>query len=161
MKKIFKKIITCICVGTLAISNISISSENKAYAYVWGWECWTFNSTPPGSAKYPYSSNRYFGRNYISNNNWHVNGIQGLLNRGYDTDTTMANRLTVDGIFGYNTENSVIKFQEYRDLNPDGIVGVLTYQSLVYETRSKKYTYETTNGNVCVIDWSNNSYNVM
>ncbi len=36
----------------------------------------------------------------------------------------------IDGIFGPKTEAAVIRFQKDRGLNPDGIVGPLTYQAL-------------------------------
>lgn len=165
MRKFLKGILTCIGIGGVMLSNINNSPIDEASAwwissYVWSWNCWGFDTTPPGSAIYPYDD-EYFGRNYISNNNWHVNGIQGLLNRANSIDSTMANYITVDGIFGSKTEASVKKFQQYRNLNDDGIVGVLTYQSLAYETRSKKYKYDTMSGNVYVVDWSNNSHNVM
>lgn len=36
----------------------------------------------------------------------------------------------VDGIFGRNTQNAVISFQQANNLNPDGIVGPLTWTAL-------------------------------
>ena len=39
----------------------------------------------------------------------------------------------VDGKFGKNTKNAVIKFQETVELNKDGVVGPKTYQELFFE----------------------------
>ncbi|MCL2224988.1 MAG: peptidoglycan-binding protein [Defluviitaleaceae bacterium] len=39
-------------------------------------------------------------------------------------------RLATDGIFGVLTEAAVMAFQRTRDLNPDGVVGPLTWNAL-------------------------------
>lgn len=44
---------------------------------------------------------------------------------------TGINRLTVDGRFGSNTQNAVIRFQKQFSLNPDGVIGRLTWNSIL------------------------------
>ena len=44
---------------------------------------------------------------------------------------TGINRLTVDGRFGANTRNAVIRFQKQFSLNPDGVIGRLTWNSIL------------------------------
>lgn len=44
---------------------------------------------------------------------------------------TGINRLTVDGRFGSNTRNAVIRFQKQFSLNPDGVIGRLTWNSIL------------------------------
>ena len=57
------------------------------------------------------------------NKGWVVSEIQRLLTqKGYST--------TVDGIFGSATKASVISFQSANNLQPDGIVGPLTWAKL-------------------------------
>lgn len=54
-----------------------------------------------------------------------VKVLQFLLNQnGFDPGT-------IDGIFGANTKKAVMAYQETRNLDPDGIVGRLTWQSLL------------------------------
>lgn len=162
MKKNIKALLSCALVGAIAFANVHNFNLDKASAYIWGHTCWRTDTTPPGSAVYPFAStSRYIGRYYVSRDCLHVNGIQGLLNKANSMDSSMADRITVDGIIGYYSDQSIKKFQRYRNLTADGIIGQLTYQSLVYETRSKRYTVDTYNGNVCIYDWSGNSYNPM
>jgi len=44
---------------------------------------------------------------------------------------TGINRLAVDGRFGSDTRNAVIRFQKQFSLNPDGIIGRLTWNSIL------------------------------
>lgn len=44
---------------------------------------------------------------------------------------TGINKLTVDGRFGNATRNAVIRFQKQFSLNPDGIIGRLTWNSIL------------------------------
>ena len=44
---------------------------------------------------------------------------------------TGINRLDVDGRFGTNTRNAVIRFQKQFSLNPDGVIGQLTWNSII------------------------------
>lgn len=39
--------------------------------------------------------------------------------------------LKVDGYYGNETKNTVIKFQRFKGLDPDGIVGPLTFKALI------------------------------
>jgi hypothetical protein len=45
--------------------------------------------------------------------------------------------ITVDGFFGSDTENAVIKYQKSHGLTPDGIVGQRTWESLGYRATSR------------------------
>ena len=53
-----------------------------------------------------------------------VKTLQSLLNKVWGTN------LAVDGIFGYRTSNAVVYFQSKNGLDPDGIVGPLTWAKL-------------------------------
>ena len=53
-----------------------------------------------------------------------VRRLQRALRRTPDLD------LKVDGVFGWQTESAVKGFQKSSSLNPDGIVGPLTWQAL-------------------------------
>ena len=44
---------------------------------------------------------------------------------------TGINKLSVDGKFGNNTKSAVIRFQKQFSLNPDGIIGRLTWNAIV------------------------------
>lgn len=43
----------------------------------------------------------------------------------------------IDGIFGNNTKNAVIRYQRARGLTPDGIVGCNTWRRLVADVRNR------------------------
>ena len=45
--------------------------------------------------------------------------------------------IAVDGFFGSDTENAVIKYQKSHGLTPDGIVGQRTWESLGYRATSR------------------------
>jgi peptidoglycan hydrolase-like protein with peptidoglycan-binding domain len=49
-----------------------------------------------------------------------VRRLQRALSRGSDRG------LTVDGVFGWQTESGVVEFQKAESLMPDGVVGPLT-----------------------------------
>ena len=49
----------------------------------------------------------------------------------------------IDGDFGKRTEDAVIAFQKSHGLNPDGVVGPLTYEALENETPLVKDEYYT------------------
>src|SRR5664280_1504135 len=53
-----------------------------------------------------------------------VRRLQRALSRGSDRG------LTVDGVFGWQTESGVVEFQKAESLMPDGVVGPLTWQAL-------------------------------
>ena len=53
----------------------------------------------------------------------HLNSLANLY--------TGINKLTVDGRFGANTKNAVIRFQKQFSLNPDGVIGRLTWNSIL------------------------------
>ena len=53
----------------------------------------------------------------------HLNSLANLY--------TGINKLTVDGKFGANTKNAVIRFQKQFSLNPDGIIGRLTWNAIL------------------------------
>ena len=57
--------------------------------------------------------------------------IQTALNE-ISTNYPAIPRVSVDGIYGENTENAIKTFQEIFDLTPDGIVGLATWYKLVY-----------------------------
>lgn len=57
--------------------------------------------------------------------------IQVMLNRIAQNYPAIARIDPVDGIFGAQTERSVLSFQRIFDLNPDGIVGKATWYQLV------------------------------
>ncbi|MBQ8526370.1 MAG: peptidoglycan-binding protein [Clostridia bacterium] len=57
--------------------------------------------------------------------------IQTALNE-ISTNYPAIPRVSVDGIFGENTENAVRSFQRVFGLTPDGIVGLATWYKLVY-----------------------------
>ena len=57
--------------------------------------------------------------------------IQTELNRIAQNYPAIPKLPAVDGIFGVKTQNSVKKFQEIFDLDPDGIVGQATWYALV------------------------------
>jgi N-acetyl-anhydromuramyl-L-alanine amidase AmpD len=63
----------------------------------------------------------------IGSEGWHVKRLQRLL-RQHDLYPEPAK---VDGDFGEITEAAVKAFQEFSDLEPDGIVGPLTWQALL------------------------------
>ena len=56
-----------------------------------------------------------------------VKGLQILLNQ------KNGHSATIDGIFGSQTHNAVVDFQESHDLTADGIVGAQTWQALIGE----------------------------
>ena len=62
----------------------------------------------------------------LGSNGWHVKRLQRLL-RARDLFPEPA---AIDGDFGEITEASVKAFQQFADLEPDGIVGPLTWQAL-------------------------------
>ena len=65
-----------------------------------------------------------------------VSYVQNILvQNGYDIG-----KAGVDGDFGRATEDAVKKFQRDHGLDPDGIVGPLTYEALEQATPSTKYT---------------------
>jgi peptidoglycan hydrolase-like protein with peptidoglycan-binding domain len=53
-----------------------------------------------------------------------VRRLQRALSRGTDRG------LTVDGVFGWQTESGVVEFQKAESLLPDGVVGPLTWKAL-------------------------------
>jgi peptidoglycan hydrolase-like protein with peptidoglycan-binding domain len=53
-----------------------------------------------------------------------VRRLQRALSRGIDRG------LTVDGVFGWQTESGVVELQKAESLLPDGVVGPLTWQAL-------------------------------
>ena len=57
--------------------------------------------------------------------------IQTALNE-ISTNYPAIPKVSVDGIYGENTENAVRTFQEIFDLTPDGIVGLATWYKMVY-----------------------------
>jgi hypothetical protein len=57
---------------------------------------------------------------------WHVKRLQRLLRAG----DLYPEPAKIDGDFGEITEAGVKAFQEFADLEPDGIVGPLTWQAL-------------------------------
>ena len=62
----------------------------------------------------------------------HVRQIQACLNRAQERHQAIP-RLTVDGVFGPRTQEAVITFQRIVGLNPDGVVGPLTWARLQQE----------------------------
>ena len=54
-----------------------------------------------------------------------VKGLQTLLK------TKFGKSLTIDGVFGNATVNAVVEFQQSYNLEPDGIVGAKTWQSMI------------------------------
>lgn len=54
-----------------------------------------------------------------------VRGLQTLLNKKFGKS------LTIDGVFGNATTNAVVEFQQSYNLEPDGIVGAKTWQSMI------------------------------
>lgn len=44
----------------------------------------------------------------------------------------------IDGVFGTNTKNAVIRYQKARNLTPDGIVGCNTWKKITSEVASKR-----------------------
>ncbi len=63
----------------------------------------------------------------LGSEGWHVKRLQRML-RGCDLFPEAAQ---IDGDFGEITEAAVKAFQEFADLEPDGIVGPLTWRALV------------------------------
>ena len=63
----------------------------------------------------------------LGSEGWHVKRLQRML-RARDLFPEAAQ---IDGDFGEITEAAVKAFQEFADLEPDGIVGPLTWQALV------------------------------
>ncbi|MCL2455992.1 MAG: N-acetylmuramoyl-L-alanine amidase [Defluviitaleaceae bacterium] len=61
-----------------------------------------------------------------------VRQVQRCLNRVAANNPSVA-RLTEDGIFGAMTQASVMAFQRLSNLNPDGIIGPLTWAALTRE----------------------------
>jgi len=61
-----------------------------------------------------------------------VTVIQEYLNAVSDDYPLIPEINPVDGIFGENTENAVVTFQQIFNLTPDGIVGRATWNKLVY-----------------------------
>ena len=57
--------------------------------------------------------------------------IQTALNE-ISTNYPAIPKVSVDGIYGENTENAIRTFQEIFDLTPDGIVGLATWYKMVY-----------------------------
>ena len=41
--------------------------------------------------------------------------------------------VAVDGVFGQNTYRAVVKYQTLKDLEPDGIVGPITWSEILKE----------------------------
>ncbi len=62
----------------------------------------------------------------LGSHGWHVKRLQRLL-RARDLFPEPAK---IDGDFGEITEAGVKAFQQFADLEPDGIVGPLTWQAL-------------------------------
>lgn len=62
----------------------------------------------------------------------YVQIIQVILNRISNDYPAIPKVYPIDGIFGENTEKSVIKMQEIFNLTPDGIVGKGTWYKMVY-----------------------------
>ena len=62
----------------------------------------------------------------LGSHGWQVKRLQRLL-RARDLYPEPA---TIDGDFGEITEAGVKAFQQFADLEPDGIVGPLTWQAL-------------------------------
>lgn len=60
----------------------------------------------------------------------HVEFIQEHLNRIGDR-YRIVQKLNVDGLFGDATEAAVVAFQKQFDLNPDGIVGPITWNKII------------------------------
>lgn len=73
-----------------------------------------------------------------------VKRLQRFLNEIADFYTDIP-KVEVDGIFGKNTENAVITFQEMFELSPDGIVGKDTWKKLceVYKNINEEKRKDT------------------
>jgi len=68
-----------------------------------------------------------------------VRRIQGCLNR-VATNNPSIGRLSEDGVFGAMTQASVREFQRIFGLNPDGVVGPLTWAALTRECGTSQGT---------------------
>lgn len=90
-----------------------------------------------------------------------VKAIQFYLNRIYLGSGSVP-QISVDGVFGPATENVVILFQREYQLDPDGIVGKLTWDKII-QVYNNIITYAlTTTGNYQVYDFTtDNSINLM
>ena len=64
-----------------------------------------------------------------------VSRIQEYLNRISDTYTQIP-KLNVDGVFGTSTQAAVLAYQNLFDLEPTGLVGFNTYQSIANTYRT-------------------------
>ena len=87
---------------------------------------------------HPQTQEQAFGNSLLKKGqtSYYVKNVQiALDNRGYNVGT-------IDGIFGTNTYNAVVQFQQYAGLDDDGIVGPDTKEALWLAT----YYYLTEHG---------------
>lgn len=84
--------------------------------------------------------------------------IQAELNRISQNYPAIPKISPVDGIFGADTENSVRRFQEIFDLEPDGIVGQATWYALVrlYTAVTSLSELRSQGQRFYAISWANN-----
>ena len=65
-----------------------------------------------------------------------IKGVQSFLNKEGYTDKK-GDKLKTDGVYGANTANSVMKYQSLNGLSVDGIVGDETWNS-IYKRKKKR-----------------------
>lgn len=85
-------------------------------------------SVPPGEGLPPYPG--YFLR--VGSTGESVRTVQNALNLVHNGISAIPS-VTVDGIFGTDTHNSVLAFQRHFGLTADGIVGSVTWNALMSE----------------------------
>lgn len=143
-----KKVISLLLVFALIISVVPThafaANGNTASTYASSTAVYVFRNRSGG--EYDIRANEYIGMGY-SNPTGHVIIIQVLLNRiVWETDDTGFSAGTVDGLFGTNTRNAVIYFQNWKGLSADGIVGPDTWAALhsAYRAFDRYYIYNLT-----------------
>ena len=77
----------------------------------------------PLDRSYPAACSSGYPLVKVGSKNNYVMILQDALNN-------MGRPLSIDGIFGNNTKNAVIKFQRYYGLKADGIVGCNTWRKI-------------------------------
>ena len=82
-------------------------------------------ATPPAEQPAPLKKSPPLLR--LGSEGWHVTRLQRLLRQ----HGLLPEPAKIDGDFGEITEAAVKAFQEFSDLEPDGIVGPLTWQALL------------------------------